>query len=192
MPARLGHSLEWMDRHLTGVKRMMELMARPTCLEAPAAPEVPSELRTLVARLREALVDGTRLGSIANPLLELPHPTLEPLHLEAVWWLRVEVLPSLNQLADRLGIPLPRTSRLVDDLEARRLVERDRTHRDRRFVRLRLTPEGRAAAEYSDGHVQGRLARLLAPLDPEDRCALVGLLERLVAAHARERAGHGS
>jgi DNA-binding MarR family transcriptional regulator len=155
-----------MDGHLKGVPRVMELMARPMCLEAPSAPEVPSELRTLVARLREALVDGTRLGTLGNPLLELPHPTLEPLHLEAVWWLRVEVLPSVNRLADRLGIPLPRTSRLVDDLEARGLVERERTHRDRRFVRLRLTAEGRAAAEHSDGHVQG-----------------------LVAAHARERAG---
>jgi DNA-binding MarR family transcriptional regulator len=165
-----------MDRHLNGVMRMMDGTAQLMCEPTPAAPDVPSELRTLVARLREAMVDGTRLGSLGNPLLELPHPSLEPLHLEAVWWLRVEVLPSVNMLADRLGIPLPRTSRLVDDLEARGLVERDRTHRDRRFVRLRLTPEGRAAAEYSDGHVQARLARLLAPLDAEDRCALVALL----------------
>lgn len=177
-----------MARHLNEVRSVMGLTARAVCLEAPAPPEVPSELRTLVARLREVLVDGTRLGSLGNPLTDLPHPTLEPLHLEAVWWLRVEVLPNVNMLAHRLGIPLPRTSRLVDDLEARRLVERDRTHRDRRFVRLRLTAEGRAAAEFSDGHVQGRLARLLASLDVEDRCALVGLLERLVEAHARTRA----
>jgi DNA-binding MarR family transcriptional regulator len=161
-------------------------MDQPASLEQASG--VPSELRTLVSRLREALVDGTRLGGFSNPLAELPHATLEPLHLEAVWWLRTELRPSVNTLADRLGIPLPRTSRLVDDLEARGLAERDRDPNNRRFVRLRLTPEGRAAAEHADQHVQGRLALLLAPLDAEDRCALVGLLERLVAAHARARA----
>jgi DNA-binding MarR family transcriptional regulator len=155
------------------------------------AMDVPSELRTLVSRLREALVDGTRLGGFGNPLVELPHPSLEPLHLEAAWWLRAELRPTVNTLAERLGIPLPRTSRLVDDLEARGLAERDRDPNNRRLVRLRLTPEGRAAAEHADQHVQGRLALLLAPLEPEDRCALVGLLERLVAAHARARATAG-
>ncbi|XXF75663.1 MarR family winged helix-turn-helix transcriptional regulator [Myxococcaceae bacterium GXIMD 01537] len=166
----------------------MELIAGGAHHESLPMEEVPSELRTLVARLREVIVDGTRLGGLGNPLLELPHPGLEPLHLEAVWWLRVEVFPSVNTLADRLGIPLPRTSRLVDDLEEQGLAERDRASRDRRFVRLRLTPAGRAAAAYADGHVQQRLARLLAPLEEDDRCALVALMERLVAAHARQGA----
>jgi DNA-binding MarR family transcriptional regulator len=157
-------------------------------LNLEAAVEVPSELRTLVSRLREVLVDGTRLGGFGNPLEELPHPTLEPLHLEASWWLRAELRPTVNTLAARLALSLPRTSRLVDELEARGLAERDRDPSNRRLVRLRLTPEGRAAAEYAELHVQGRLGLLLAPLDAEERCALVGLLERLVAAHARARA----
>jgi MarR family transcriptional regulator, organic hydroperoxide resistance regulator len=148
--------------------------------------EVPGELRVLVARARQLLVDGTRLGTLRNPLLDLPHPRLEPLHLEAAWWLRWEGAVSVNVLAERLGIPVPRTTRLIDAMEAQHLVARERNERNRRLLCLRLTDAGRAAAEEADRWVQHRLAGLLRPLHPEARAQLLGLLEQLVEAHRRE------
>ncbi|HET9450263.1 MAG TPA: MarR family winged helix-turn-helix transcriptional regulator, partial [Aggregicoccus sp.] len=155
-------------------------MASTTARGLPPPDEVSGELRILVARLRQLLVDGTRLGTLGNPLVKLPHPQLEPLHLEAAWWLRCEGAVSVNVLAGRLGIPVPRTTRLVDAMEAHRLVVRERNLRNRRLLCLRLTDAGRAAAEDADRWVQHRLARLLRPLDAEARNQLLGLLEQLV------------
>ena len=148
--------------------------------------EVSAELRVFVARLRQLLVDGTRVGTLGNPLLELPHPQLEPLHLEAAWWLRCEGPVSVHVLAERLGIPVPRTTRLIDAMEAQHLVARERNERNRRLLCLRLTDAGRAAAEDADRWVQHRLAELLRPLHSEGRSQLLGLLEQLVEAHRRE------
>ena len=92
----------------------------------------------------------------------------------------------MNVLAGRLGIPVPRTTRLVDAMEAHRLVVRERNVRNRRLLCLRLTDAGRAAAEEADRWVQHRLARLLRPLDAEARNQLLGLLEQLVDAHQRQ------
>jgi len=148
--------------------------------------DLSTELRIGVARLRQLLVDGTRLGTLGNPLLHLPHPQLEPLHLEAAWWLRCEGGVSVNVLAERLGIPVPRTTRLIDAMEERRLVVRERNVHNRRLLCLRLTDAGRSAAEEADRWVQHRLARMLRPLDPEARGQLLALLEQLVEAHQRE------
>ena len=161
-------------------------MASTTARSLQSPGEVSGELRILVARLRQLLVDGTRLGTLGNPLLKLPHPLLEPLHLEAAWWLRCEGPVSVNVLAGRLGIPVPRTTRLIDAMEALRLVVRERNLRNRRLLCLRLTDAGRAAAEEADRWVQHRLARMLQPLGAEARNQLLGLLEQLVEAHQRE------
>jgi MarR family transcriptional regulator, organic hydroperoxide resistance regulator len=148
--------------------------------------EVPGELRILVARARQLLVDGTRLGTLGNPLLGLPHPRLAPLHLEAAWWLRWEGAVSVNVLAGRLGIPVPRTTRLIDSMEEHGLVLRERNVRNRRLLCLRLTDAGREAAEEADRWVQHRLALLLKPLEGGARGVLLELLEQLVEAHQRE------
>ena len=161
-----------------------------TTARGPRLPEeVSGELRILVARLRQLLVDGTRLGTLGNPLVKLPHARLEPLHLEAAWWLRCEGPVSVHVLAERLGIPVPRTTRLIDAMEAQQLVARERNERNRRLLCLRLTDAGRAAAEDADRWVQHRLAALLRPLGAEARGQLLGLLEQLVEAHRREALG---
>jgi DNA-binding MarR family transcriptional regulator len=162
-------------------------MVSTTAARSPQRPEeVSGELRILVARMRQLLVDGTRLGTLGNPLLHLPHAALEPLHLEAAWWLRCEGAVSVNVLAERLGIPVPRTTRLIDAMEERRLVVRERNLRNRRLLCLRLTDAGRSVAEEADRWVQHRLARLLQPLGPEARNQLTALLEQLVEAHQRD------
>ncbi len=142
------------------------------------------EVRTQVARLRHLLIDVARRGVFTSPLAAPPEAGIEPLHFEALWWLRAEGFLTLHALAERLGgMALPRASRLVDRLEEQGWVVRMKILRDdRRYISVRLTEKGRETAEQVDGMVQERMARWLLPLAGEDRSALIDLLERWVQA----------
>jgi DNA-binding MarR family transcriptional regulator len=146
--------------------------------------ELSMEVRVQVARLRNLIIDVARCGALNSPLGALPHTELDPMEVQALWWLKAESLLPVNVLADRLGgIALPRLSRLLDRLEDAKLVQRERSVRhDRRRVRVRLTEQGRALAEQADAVVQERMAKLLLPLGGEQRSELVDLLENWVAA----------
>ncbi|NVJ13459.1 MarR family winged helix-turn-helix transcriptional regulator [Myxococcus sp. AM010] len=146
--------------------------------------ELSAEVRVQVARLKNLLIDVARCGALGSPLGALPHTELDPMEVQAIWWLKAESLLPVNILAERLGgIAPPRLSRLLDRLEAAQLVQRERSVRhDRRRVRVRLTEQGRALAEQADSVVQERMARLLMPLEGEQRSALMDLLEGWVEA----------
>jgi MarR family transcriptional regulator for hemolysin len=146
--------------------------------------ELSMEVRVQVARLRNLIIDVARCGALNSPLGSLPHTELDPMEVQAIWWLKAESLLPVNVLADRLGgIALPRLSRLLDRLEDAKLVQRERSVRhDRRRVRVRLTEQGRALAEQADSVVQERMAKLLLPLGGEQRSALMDLLEGWVEA----------
>lgn len=148
--------------------------------------ELASEVRVVVARLRNLFVDLARQGAFANPLDEIPHPELEPRQLQALWWLHAEGLLTVNALAERMGMAMPPMTRMLDRLEELQLVARHRgTRSDKRHVLVRLTEKGRVAGDAADRVVQERLAQLLLPLEGEDRSALLDLLERWVGALAR-------
>ncbi|NVJ07248.1 MarR family transcriptional regulator [Myxococcus sp. AM001] len=146
--------------------------------------ELSAEVRVQVARLKNLLIDVARCGALGSPLGALPHTELDSMEVQAIWWLKAESLLPVNILAERLGgIAPPRLSRLLDRLEAAQLVQRERSVRhDRRRVRVRLTEQGRALAEQADSVVQERMARLLMPLEGEQRSALMDLLEGWVEA----------
>jgi MarR family transcriptional regulator for hemolysin len=146
--------------------------------------ELSMEVRVQVARLRNLIIDIARCGALNSPLGALPHTELDPMEVQAIWWLKAESLLPVNVLADRLGgIALPRLSRLLDRLEDAKLVQRERSVRhDRRRVRVRLTEQGRALAEQADSVVQERMAKLLLPLGGEQRSALMDMLEGWVEA----------
>ncbi len=146
--------------------------------------ELSMDVRVQVARLRNLIIDVARCGALNSPLNSLPHGELDPLEVQAIWWLKAESLLPVNALAERLGgIALPRLSRLLDRLEDAKLVQRERSVRhDRRRVRVRLTEQGRALGEQADPVVQERMARLLLPLGGEQRSELMDLLEGWVEA----------
>ncbi|MDR7085160.1 DNA-binding MarR family transcriptional regulator [Arthrobacter ginsengisoli] len=94
--------------------------------------------------------------------------------------------PGLSQraLADRLGAVPSRVVSLIDSLQARGLVERERSSTDRRIYELRLTLEGaqllRQLREIAEAHD----AELLAPLTVEQSAQLGSLLAQLAGANA--------
>jgi DNA-binding MarR family transcriptional regulator len=88
---------------------------------------------------------------------------------------------SCSELGSRLVTFDPDVTRLLDKLEARGLVQRQRDLADRRVVVTSLTPAG-AALVADRGLDEALLAchrRQFAPLHPEQVTLLIDLLERL-------------
>jgi MarR family transcriptional regulator, lower aerobic nicotinate degradation pathway regulator len=96
--------------------------------------------------------------------------------------------PTMNELAQLLGLDKSSTSGLVDRAERRGLVRRLPSQIDRRSVRVSLTVEGRTLVQTVAHDFDQDIAAIVAPLDPAERATLTALLSRVLIAHA---ADHG-
>ena len=76
---------------------------------------------------------------------------------------------SLNSLAEHLGLTPASTSKMVDGLVERGLLERKTSLEDRRRITLTLTPPGYAVWEESFKHTQAYIAKHLARLNEAER-----------------------
>jgi DNA-binding MarR family transcriptional regulator len=86
---------------------------------------------------------------------------------------------SQRELADALGMHAPRLVALIDELEDRGLVARDRDPGDRRNYAISLTDEGRRLLADL-GRVAGQHERAItAALDDNERTQLLTLLRRI-------------
>jgi DNA-binding MarR family transcriptional regulator len=92
----------------------------------------------------------------------------------------------LDLLRRALALSHPGVVRLADRLERRGLVERRRSERDGRAVALRLTPDGRRAADEAQAARAAAIDTALAALDRDERRALGSMLERMLAAHTTD------
>ena len=101
--------------------------------------------------------------------------------------LRSDPNQHLSLLADRMGATISATSKLVDGLVDRRLVNRETDEGDRRRITLSLTDEGRAALESQELVGVTHMAGLLGELSPSEQ-GMVGLaMDILSAAFTRGR-----
>ncbi len=91
-------------------------------------------------------------------------------------------LPTLA-LAARLVSRAPNITRMLDQLEQRGLVERDRPADNRRVVRVRITAAGLELLDELDGPVRACHARQLGHLSPRDLKSLVALLHAARQPH---------
>jgi DNA-binding MarR family transcriptional regulator len=83
-----------------------------------------------------------------------------------------------GEIGERLVSPGPDVTRLLDRLEGRRLVRRERDPADRRVVRARITTEGLAMLAELDPAVEAALKRLLGDLGEDGLRQLSALLAR--------------
>src|SRR4051794_38727357 len=109
-------------------------------------------------------------------------------HSAALVHLRAYPDESIQALADVLGVSQPAAVKIADRLAGDGLVER-RIGADRRVRALRLTARGGGAADGVLSRRACALDEMVAVLGPADREALEPLLEKLVAALARDRPG---
>jgi len=82
-----------------------------------------------------------------------------------------------REIGERMVHRIPDVTRLLDRLETRKLVVRERETEDRRVVRVRITDEGRALIDPLDEPLASLHARQLGGLGPKKVLQLIRLLE---------------
>jgi DNA-binding MarR family transcriptional regulator len=127
---------------------------------------------------------STLLAGLGRDATARVRRTLRPLGLGAQQFLVLKQLQALGQtsqaeLADALGIDRSNLAAIAAELSDRDLVARTRDEGDRRRYVLRLSQAGKRLLRRTDGAVAAAEDDLLAPLDPEQREQLYGLLRRL-------------
>lgn len=102
--------------------------------------------------------------------------------MQLLWALEEEGPMIMTDLKDTLGITARSVTSLVDGLEADGHVQRRPHPDDRRATFIDLTEDGQATlARVHEAH-QERTSILFEELDPEQREALLGIMEDLVVA----------
>jgi DNA-binding MarR family transcriptional regulator len=86
---------------------------------------------------------------------------------------------SQRELADALGMHAPRLVALIDELEDRGLVARDRDPDDRRNYAISLTDDGRRALAELGGVARDHELAITAALEDDERAQLLALLRRV-------------
>lgn len=111
--------------------------------------------------------------------------------LWALWLISAQPGLRVTELAEEMYIHHSTASNLLDKLEARTLVRRERRDQDSRVVRLDLTAQGQAIVSSVPGPLQGRLRKALqaipAPLLSslhEGVCGLLAVMAEPVETQA--------
>jgi DNA-binding MarR family transcriptional regulator len=99
------------------------------------------------------------------------------------------VVGNAGELSRELGITTGATTRMIDVLEARGLMERDRCTEDRRVVRLVTTPAGKDVVLKLQVNVVAVWNEVLADFTQDEAGMLVDLLIKLLAAAERVAGG---
>jgi DNA-binding MarR family transcriptional regulator len=119
------------------------------------------------------VLDGARLAQ---------SPAVPPTQLRVLTIVARSRHTNMSRLAEALGVVPSSASRLCDRLEATGLLRRVPDPRDRREVRLLLTPAGRRLLEEVRGQRRAALAAVLDRMTPAARADLVRALAAFDAA----------
>ena len=96
---------------------------------------------------------------------------------------------SQHELGEQLGIDRTTMVELIDDLEAKGVVMRQRNPADRRSYSIQLTTKGRTVQKRAAREFDAAAAEFFSPLQPRERQALGDMMRRLIAgADAKLRA----
>jgi len=96
--------------------------------------------------------------------------------------LRDGIASTAAEVARHIGHDPGATTRLIDELEERGLLERKRSSEDRRVVRLSITPAGKAIAKKLMPRIVDFWNSALKDFSREDFAQLVTLMTRLLTA----------
>jgi DNA-binding MarR family transcriptional regulator len=139
--------------------------------------------------LRRAMRRLVRLGGLLEPH---DHGGLQVSLSEVMALGELAEVETMTQqdLATALGLEKSTVSRLAAGLQAREWLTRERDPANRRYYRLRLTDDGRAAAERVGLDLRRHHEQLLSELTPAELEALnIGLSALTRALHAHHQHG---
>jgi DNA-binding MarR family transcriptional regulator len=144
-------------------------------------PDVAVAIESTVGSLL-AVLDGARR---ADP------PGVPQTQLRVLTFVARNPATNMSRLAEALDVVPSSASRLCDRLEATGMLRRVPDPRDRREVRLMLTPSARALLEDLRDQRRAALIEVLEHMTPAARQELVRALTAFDAAYAARR-GSGS
>jgi DNA-binding MarR family transcriptional regulator len=135
-----------------------------------------------VAAFAAALDDFRRASSRARGRLARDGDlTLSQYHLLEPL-LTADAPLGVGELACAAHVSAPTATRMLAGLERDAVVERRACTRDRRVVRVALTPDGAERMERKRERIQARHEELFRSLEPSERAHAARLLARLAAA----------
>lgn len=110
--------------------------------------------------------------------------TLKPLDLRMLTFTALSLIrdnPGLSQsqLADAMDIERPNMVVIIDELERRDLIQRDRVPTDRRAYALTITLAGQRLCDRAVAAIEAHEARVFAGLDPDTRALMIGGLSQI-------------
>lgn len=147
----------------------------------------------MAARLVDTVVEATRVvgGLIAESLASLEPPVTVPQW--RVLTLASEGSCNLTAVADDLCVHPSNATRICDRLVRAGLLNRQKDEKDRRQVRLVLTPAGEDLYDSAMRYRRERVETAMARISLEHRAALAAALAEfagaLDAVHLESRAG---
>ncbi len=124
-----------------------------------------------------AVLDGARMAQT---------PAIPPTQLRVLQVVARGSSTNMNRLAEALDVVPSSASRLCDRLEATGLLRRVADPRDRREVRLVLTPAARQLLDDLRQRRRRALGEVLARMNPAARVELVNALATFDAAARRQ------
>lgn len=119
--------------------------------------------------------------------------TLEPFELRMMTFTALTLVAdnpglSQSQLAQAMAVERPNLVVIVDELETRGLIIRDRVPTDRRTYALTITPEGEALLAEATAAVYAHENEIMGGLSAEEEAALIATLNRIESAARRRNA----
>lgn len=129
---------------------------------------------------------GYQLKRTFNVIQDDLAKTLKPFGLRMLTYTALVLIvdnPGLrqSQLADAMDVERPNLVVLIDELERRDLIVRDRVPTDRRAHALRATRAGRLLRDQSVAAVTEHEARLLRGVEKENIASAMGVLKTIEA-----------
>jgi len=137
--------------------------------------------------LRQALLEELAAygpGRHMHLMRHWPGGRMSLIHLNVLFLLAGMGPLPMRGLAEQLDVSQASATGLVDRMEQRGLVTRERDAVDRRVVRVTLTPQGEALMAGLAAERRDTLSRLLGALSEDDAAALLRGLRAM--RHARE------
>jgi DNA-binding MarR family transcriptional regulator len=178
-----------MDPALGGVEldQLLGLLLRMLSPGAVPAGSRPAGDDHVAGAVADSAVPGSAVPGSAVPDSAIPagSPAVSASEARALTELLAAHGIAQGQLAALLGLEKSTVSRLAAGLESKGWIRRGRDEQNHRYVRLYLTPQGRAVADRLWQAWQSRQERILAGLTAEERAGLAlglrGVLRGLAA-----------
>ena len=142
----------------------------------PAAPTT-DELSTQIIADFRATIGGMKCAMSVR----LVRLGISMAQLSIMYTLQRDGEMTMSRLADVLGVSLSNASGLVDRLEERGFIERNRVPEDRRIVLVRVTQAGSRILDEHDALSDELLREVLSRMDPADVPAIAHAVAELRA-----------